>query len=492
MTTNALSYRTGTVTIANASANVTGTGTLFLANVKPGDRLRVGTLVPIEILSVNLNDGASALTLSEVWPHATQTAQPYEIIKGAGWGDVSAYAANVQAYLESIKRYTSGSTVSIGTGSKSFDIGAQLPFLVGARIRVSASADPTQWMEGVVTSYAARTLTINVASSADLNGSGSYSVWNLNESGERGQPGPASASTPAFCQPQGRLTLSSGLPRMQSQVSGASNVYYTPDVGDLIPIWSGSVWNLWSFTQLTLALDTTDHPINKNFDVVVFDDSGTRRLGTMPAWTDDTTRAAAVTRRNGLWVNDATVNVRHSSGTASVAANRATLVGTIRTSAAGQTSQQIGAVSASGGGNNKLYVWNFYNQIPIKAYSIDTTSSWTYNVANTFRSANASDANRISFVTGQNEQQLSAWFNSHAAAAASTSAQVGVKLDATNGQDQKLGDTSSIARVPVSGEQHRTMGLGHHFIQAVENVTAANTCTFYGGARHALMLMLEG
>src|SRR5207253_458326 len=57
---------------------------------------------------------------------------------------------------------TSASSVTIGTGSKSFTTQSGLAYSVGARARVSNTGTPTNYMEGIVTTYSGTTLTVNV------------------------------------------------------------------------------------------------------------------------------------------------------------------------------------------------------------------------------------------------------------------------------------------------------------------------------------------
>lgn len=89
---------------------------------------------------------------------------------------------------------TSGTPNTIGTGTKTFTVDADLAYSVGARIRTSSNGSPSNWMEGTVTSYSGTTL---VAAMDTPNGSGTYSDWNLNVAGSQGAAGPAGPTGPA-------------------------------------------------------------------------------------------------------------------------------------------------------------------------------------------------------------------------------------------------------------------------------------------------------
>ncbi len=67
-------YMTGTITLANGSTTVTGTGTMFeTAAFRPGDTLQIQNLTAI-IASVNSN---TSLILTEPWTGASLTNAPY-------------------------------------------------------------------------------------------------------------------------------------------------------------------------------------------------------------------------------------------------------------------------------------------------------------------------------------------------------------------------------------------------------------------------------
>jgi hypothetical protein len=90
--------------------------------------------------------------------------------------------------------------------------------------------------------------------------------------------------------PQGRLTLTSGVPRLTSTVLAAGTIYYEPDVGDFFPLFDGSsTWTMTQFTAMSQALsDATKSPAaalaHQCFDMFGWDDGGTKRVTRGPAW----------------------------------------------------------------------------------------------------------------------------------------------------------------------------------------------------------------
>lgn len=90
--------------------------------------------------------------------------------------------------------------------------------------------------------------------------------------------------------PQGRLTLTTGTPDMTASVTGATTVYYTPAIGNRVPIYNGTFWAAKGFAQLSQATsDSTKSPAAaaaySNYDLFAWDDSGTLRCTRGPAWT---------------------------------------------------------------------------------------------------------------------------------------------------------------------------------------------------------------
>jgi len=95
--------------------------------------------------------------------------------------------------------------------------------------------------------------------------------------------------------PGGRLTLVSGSPWTGS--SGATTLYYTPAIHNIAQMYDGSVWARQTFNELSIAIPATT---NTNYDVFLQNDAGMALE--FLVWTDDTTRATALARQNGVLV----------------------------------------------------------------------------------------------------------------------------------------------------------------------------------------------
>lgn len=98
--------------------------------------------------------------------------------------------------------------------------------------------------------------------------------------------------------PGGRLTLTSGTPVTTSDVTGATTIYYTPYQHNVITLWDGTEWSPVIFAETSLALGTLTS--GRPYDVFGFLSGGALSLELL-AWTNDTTRATAVTLQDGRY-----------------------------------------------------------------------------------------------------------------------------------------------------------------------------------------------
>jgi hypothetical protein len=100
-----------------------------------------------------------------------------------GSGTFSDWNLNVAGLIGAGYQATSTSAASIATGPVTVTTQANLAYSNGARVRMAASSAPTNFIEGLCTSYSGTALTINV----DLiMGSGAFTAWTINLTGQQG------------------------------------------------------------------------------------------------------------------------------------------------------------------------------------------------------------------------------------------------------------------------------------------------------------------
>lgn len=181
--------------------------------------------------------------------------------------------------------------------------------------------------------------------------------------------------------PGGRLTLESGVPVSTTDQTAKTTIYYTPYVHDTIPLWDGARWVPTTFSETSEALGTLTSGLN--YDVFGFLSSGVLDLEKL-AWTNDSTRATAVTLQDGRYCK---------SGD-----KTRLLLGTFRTTSTTTTEDSAGGTSSQVG--SKRFVSNVYNKVQRHVAVIDTTDSWTYNTTTWRRANGASGAgNALEFVS---------------------------------------------------------------------------------------------
>ena len=288
--------------------------------------------------------------------------------------------------------------------------------------------------------------------------------------------------------PQGRLTLTTATPVLASDVTAAATIYYALYVGNIVPIYNGTQLIPTTFTELSLALDndsghTGYHQIGKNFDLFVINDSGTIRLASGPAWTSDTARADAIARVQGVWLNNASIVLRFGSAsgnTVTIAANRATLVGSFRAKADGQTEMSF---AQTPGIAARCLLRNTYNRVRQGFVNREPADSWAYS-STTVRGLNDSNENRVAFVSDLAEGCVSARLNVRSANSGANERFLLIGYDSVTAMAATAspGHASCQQATSAMAVYSRNVELGFHYVQALERTDGVGTSTFYGDA----------
>ena len=173
------------------------------------------------------------------------------------------------------------------------------------------------------------------------------------------------------CVPGGRLTLESGVPISTSDQTAKTTIYYTPFVHNIINLWDGSVWRPVTFSETSLALGTLTS--GKPYDVFGYLSGGALALELL-VWTNDTTRATAVTLQDGRYCK---------SGD-----KTRLLLGTFYTTSTTTTEDS----------ESNRYLGNLYNQFAKTVVNTTNDAGHTYT-STTTRAYNNSTAARVNFVS---------------------------------------------------------------------------------------------
>lgn len=256
----------------------------------------------------------------------------------------------------------------------------------------------------------------------------------------------------------GRLTLTTAVPVTTADVTAATTLYYTPYAGSRLALFDGLKWVVRAFTELSVAVPATT---SQMYDVFAFDSSGVVTLE-LTAWTNDTTRATALTTQDGVLVKTGATTRRY--------------LGSFRTTGvSGQTEDSIA----------KRYVWNYYHRVRRQMLVFDTADTWNYTLA-AFQQANANAANQLDFVIGVSEDTVEAMvLGSGRNTSASIRIYVGIGLDVTNANatgviaaQQNTQVANIVTHLTASWRGYP--GVGRHFLAWLEGSEASGTTTWLG------------
>lgn len=202
-------YRTGTVSVENASTTVTGSLTAWLMAAKTGDAFVGPDGARYEITAVTSN---TEIEIYPAYAGSTASGQSYAIERiSTAWNSVSELSVTIAETAEAFQRgfaMRSTSSIEIGAGEHEFAVPPGLPILPGATLKI-ASALPgeadTHWIGGVVTEYEGQSLQV-LAQSWEGEGD-TRASWNINVAGIVGPQGPTGPQGPQGIQgetgPQG-------------------------------------------------------------------------------------------------------------------------------------------------------------------------------------------------------------------------------------------------------------------------------------------------
>jgi len=185
--------------------------------------------------------------------------------------------------------------------------------------------------------------------------------------------------------PGGRLTLESGVPVSTTDQTAKTTIYYTPFVHNTIPLWDGSDWRPTTFTETSLAIGTLTSA--RPYDVFGYLSSGSLVLESL-AWTNDTTRATAVTLQDGRYCKSGDKTRLY--------------LGTFYTTATTTTEDS----------EARRYVWNNYNRTIRRLRCIDETShAYTTATQRQWRNVATDGVTQFSFLSPINAEPVIVGFS---------------------------------------------------------------------------------
>jgi hypothetical protein len=304
--------------------------------------------------------------------------------------------------------------------------------------------------------------------------------------------------------PTGRLTLTSGSPVMTSDVVNASSIFYTPYQGALVPIFDGTNWRMWPFSEQTLTLNASHITAGSVYDVYDSIQSGAPTICSSPAWTSTTSRASTpIQMQNGIYVNTNAMTGSCWNGTTAftVAALAGTYLGSLYCTT-GATSpacvtMQFKPSAVSLGSNNVLGLYNAYNRAPTFSIERDADLGWNTTTASTWEKAANSSNNRVTFLDPLQQSKITSTVaNTYLDSSAASTFFIGQLLDSASGTPnlfaRQTTSQAGFALAPAVTENFPPL-LGIHFIQSMELSDVSGAATLWNAVagEYALTISLE-
>lgn len=265
--------------------------------------------------------------------------------------------------------------------------------------------------------------------------------------------------------PTGRLTLLSLVAAPSSDQTAKTTVYYTPDQGNTLSIYNGSVWLKQSFSEQSITVPSTT---NTNYDVFATYLTTTTFTLSASAWSSDTNRATVLAKQDGLWVANGTEG------------KKSLYLGSFRTtSVSGQTKDSAAS----------RYLYNAYNKRLRTLLAFDTTDSWTYSSSTLreFNNSSTEGVSRVGILMGLVEDAVNVNVIGRAQGSASgRTSFVSIGVDSSTAIVSGVlyvTNASSGGTIPLIhiATYFGLIPSGYHTIRAIEaSPSNSNTVTWYG------------
>lgn len=302
----------------------------------------------------------------------------------------------------------------------------------------------------------------------------SPAAWMVSaEKGDAGAPGATVVGTMA------RVSLTSGVPVTESDVSGATVVYVIPAGHNTTLLYDGASDVARIYSEIAIDLNDPNHTNGKNYDVFLAFSGGVVVAGSGPEWASDTSRGAGagsaqIELYNGRWVNASAMTLRNGAATYSIPARRANLVGGFRTIGVALTEDSFA----------KRFVWSVMATLRALR-ALEAASFWTYTTA-AFRQANGNPSNQIAWLQGLAGRMIDATAVAVVQEGGSEpkNVQNGIGLDSTSVNSAAIsGFAAAVQQAhPLISTYTGTPGLGYHFLAHLEMGAGSGSQTWYGDA----------
>lgn len=278
-------------------------------------------------------------------------------------------------------------------------------------------------------------------------------------------------STPGVVDPKtfdARLTLETGVAISKTDQLAKGTVYLTPHNGNILALPDGS--GNWDYVELTseISLSLAGLTANRMADFFVYNNAGTPVLEGV-SWTNDTTRATALTYVDGVPLKSGATTRR--------------LIGSGFVNSSNQCNMRFnGGVAA--GAAAECGLQNIAYREPMEFSILDTTTTlWTVPGGTALQSWNSSANNRIYVVRSLDDLPIWVTFAALHSVNPSGTAGVHIGLDSTTtaaSTRAAMSNSTPTILTVATADYLGHPGLGRHYLQLLEKANTANATNFWG------------
>jgi hypothetical protein len=259
-----------------------------------------------------------------------------------------------------------------------------------------------------------------------------------------------------------RLTSVSSVSIPTTDQANVTAIYLTPHKSAAIALHTGVGGRWVARVGIEFGLGLGVLLANRNYDVFAYWTGSAIQIEFSTAWTNDTTRADAISRLNGVWVKNSDSTRRY--------------VGTIRTTSTTQTQDTV----------KQRFIWNADNQVRRFMYRQETAISWAVAVSGSLGLANSNALNCVEYVQGLEDLVSLRTQAQYRANAANFGVQTAIGIDSTttipaqqlSGALQNRDDVSGFGYGYANAQFEGYTAAGYHKANWLERQGGTGTTMF--------------
>lgn len=244
------------ITVANPKgydiqnpANYTISGTTLTFSTAPAVGMgNIYVSAPSLLVGAASSSAADAAASAADAAASAAQAAASEIAAAASVTAAAGYAAALSS--------TSTTSLTIGTGAKTFTTQASKQYTAGQYLIASSAASALNFMHGTVTSYSGTTLIMNIT---DIGGSGTLADWNISISGTQGATGAQGAAGGAIALLSTQTASNSTTIDFTSSFITSTYKEYILVILNAVPASDGAIFWLRFSQSGTFASGATDY-----------------------------------------------------------------------------------------------------------------------------------------------------------------------------------------------------------------------------------------